>query len=239
MRENNGSKVASYSFSSMVNVFLGLITKRLLDTLIDAYRKDEMKPYNWCALLTMVIILAHNFILFFKISADGHYVAVLQRALDRNVMKLIGATLAIMVYLYIMAFWFSLEADYYVGLSVGLVFLWLVFDYYCIRSVGDSIAELGDESGSLNSLLQSAKVWCLCDIVLGTLLLFLFIALKKNALSATSVAATVTLLFYAMGWLVAHGVDMQRMLGGPGPRDPSESSILPDAYLGEDGKPSS
>ena len=118
-------------------------------------------------------------------------------------------------------------------LSTLLVFLWLVFDYYCIESISYTMRLPNGQSVSLNSLLQSVKAWSLFDIVLLALLLLLLFVLWKHALGFTSASAFIALLFAATAYIVPRVFEVQLTLSGQTSSTASASSVLPNAYLGE------
>src|SRR5690348_15376065 len=56
------------TFTVFVNLFLSLIIKKLLDTLLDSYKDQSLRTFNYILLASLVVILIQSFSLFLNVS---------------------------------------------------------------------------------------------------------------------------------------------------------------------------
>jgi len=213
------SKILVYSFSALVNIFLGLIMTKLLDTFLANLHDHKLSPGQYCAFITVALIVVHSFIVFFKLSADGGYAFVLAGSPFKYVMRLLVATLAIMVWLYSMAFWFSLTTLYYIAASVALAFFWMMFDWMSVQMIkayikAPRVERVGVDgamrANGVAALLRLARLWLCCDAMLTVLMTLTWWAFKKNKFGGDMEAALVaSTLFIVTAFLVGHIVRVE------------------------------
>ena len=230
MSTNN--KIVAYSFTTLVNVFLGLITAKLFDTFLICLHENALKLSNVFSLLIMVFILLHTFILFFRVTADGDYAAVFNKIGTKPVIILITSTLLIMVLLYLMAYWFSLRISYFMYSLLFLVILWIIFDCSCISSINEA---LNGESNSpttnnLRALSEAAKAWRLFDIEMMFILSLMIIDMRLQLISSFQVTFTSFLLIVFLAAMISKIFEFETRT--PHAKSSgSHSSFLPNVNL--------
>ncbi len=233
MTRSVGKSLLAKLSAPIVGIWVGLITKRLLDTLVESLGKNQLELCHWFAFLTTVIMVVNIFVLLIMFSDQGSYKIVLEVAPTRIVVGVFVTTQLIMVCLYVMAYWFALRTDQYLVVSASLVSLLVIFDQCFIFAVAETMKQVTEGADPLNSLLQSAKVWRSFDIELLVLLLLLLVVVWKHALDFANASAAAALLFAATNYIVPRVFVVELTVSGPTREGAKDSSLLPNAYLGE------
>jgi len=198
----------SRAFPIFVNVFLGLITKRLLDSFLEVWKSGAMKPYNCLAGLTLVVILSHTFVVCIKL-VSTEYAGILDGADQRKVLRMFTVTLAILVVLYVMADLFSGDIDTYLRWAGGLACLWLLFDVTSSQTWKSFYAGRGnDKDVNGDALFRAFVSWMYCDFMLIIYMVVIWLSYHFARVSSLDVGSLLLIMFMAIAYLVQHSLSV-------------------------------
>jgi hypothetical protein len=198
----------SKAFFIIVNVFLGLIIKRLLDSFLDVWKSGGMKAHNWFAGITLVVILSHTFVICIKL-VSTEYTDILDRADSRIVLRMFTVTMAILVVLYLMADLFSGDIDAYLIWAGCLAWLWLLFDVTSSHTL-KSFYVLAEREGELNAnpLFQVVVAWMFCDCLLIIYMIVIWVSYHSARVDSRDAGLLLLITFTAIAYLVQHSLSV-------------------------------
>lgn len=198
-------------FRILVSVFLALITKRVLDTVVEICKGDSVQPSSMFAGLAVVIIVVQNLILFYRVSSEKGYIEILDLASLSLRSRLFGFATLSLATMYFMAAVFTGPVESYLLWSALLAALWFVFDTASMRTMQEHYGE--SESASIlhsDPVLQAVRRWRACDIVLLVHMVGICLALHFKKLDDTEAAILVLLWFTTVMYVVEHTLRCSR-----------------------------
>ena len=195
------------SFAILVTVFLELIVKRLLDTFLDKFETGKLETYQWVTLITVVILICHTFVVFIKVISQDEYAAILDGTPKHNLLRLVTATLGIMVLLYVMADWFANGFGRFLIAAFALNIAFFVFDGVSATAIAAHFRRLR-RSATDDHLFRSVCTWRYCDGLLILLFGLLTLTWISHKLAIFEIATVTLILFGAMTYLVPKILDL-------------------------------
>lgn len=194
----------SATLTLLVNIFLSLVTKRLLDSFLDFYKGESRTAAGWLAALTMLVVLIHTFVIFIRLTA-ADYAYRLDKVPRAAALRVFSVIAAILFVVYIMADRFSAEISEYVLWSAGLTLLWVVFDLLAKNTLTIYYRRTG-EASERDAVLQVVVPWMFCDTLLTAFMVAIWTSLHFHKISSTSTGELVFMIFVSLAYLVQHSL---------------------------------
>lgn len=193
----------SATFTVLVEIFLGLITTKALDTSLWSYKNKSLLPINFLFLVSLVIVLVHSFSVFLQVSSQETYSEVLnQKVHRRRIICLLIGVIYVFVMLYLMADFFSGTTNQFLIISLLLALGWFAIDFNAAFLIRASYGNDGKAEAENDPLFVATNNWWLLDIILAIFFLVLLLSLHTGKLHEGEAAWAMLLVFLAAAIIV-------------------------------------